>query len=97
LNELTLDCPNISGIGIRKLTQLRHLELWGPSIDNKSLSYICNLSNLSFLGLHHTKIDDNGAIYIEKMENLNYLDIQNSTISEYAIKELRGALPNLYN
>jgi hypothetical protein len=84
-----------SALEIRKLTELRNLDLYGVTISTNSLEALCGLDRLEGLGLGATNITDDGLEHLKGLPSLQWLWLPSKGISEAKVAALKEALPGL--
>ena len=62
---------------VRKLKQLRYLNIGACDINNQGLAFLPGLTNLEYLNLSYcNRITEKAAPYVQKLPKLQYLDLQ---------------------
>ncbi len=95
LRILDLEGTNVCGSGLRYLGELQDLErldLSRSPFADEFVPLLLNLRKLRKLGLENTKITDASVPDLSQLQSIRQLRV--SGLSEYAISQLRLALPN---
>ncbi len=79
---------------IKKLPQLRQLDLYNTNITDSGMEYLADI-NLKCLNLSGTKITDEGLKNLKGMPNLTMLLLYKTNITKAGVNDLQKALPNL--
>ncbi|GAA4430931.1 leucine-rich repeat domain-containing protein [Bremerella cremea] len=79
---------------LARLTELRHLDLSGTAITDRTMPVIGSLSQLQSLSLRHTHLTDAGMAQLKELRNLNQLNISGTQVTEAGLNHL-AMLPNL--
>jgi len=79
---------------VRKLANLRSLQLDCPSITGEGLKYIWRKNTLTKLDLKNTRIDDRGLAHLASLENLRELTLSGEQITDAGMAHL-GKLKNV--
>jgi hypothetical protein len=79
---------------LRKLKNLRTLDLYRTEISDDGLKELTNLKNLTVLDLNYTPITDAGLTELRDLKNLNGLDVGCTRITDSGLKAF-GEFKNL--
>ena len=83
LEELRLWQTRITTLEpIRRLTQLRFLDLFGSAIDDEGLKPVASFIQLEQLGLDDTAVTDAGVAHLAGLPNLRRLDLNRTNVSD---------------
>lgn len=78
---------------LKKLTNLRSLDLSYNRVTDKGLLHLRGLVKLQLLDLGYTRITDNGLEHLKVLTNLRELSLQGTKVTAEGIKKLRQVLP----
>ena len=96
---LDLDCPTLSGEGLRhlaKLTKLKHLRLNGRGITDDDLGLLATLTNLESLELKNATFVGTGLAQLSCLSKLKWLGLEGPNITDEAIPII-ARIPALYS
>jgi hypothetical protein len=99
LVSLDLDCPTLSGEGLRhlaKLTQLKRLRLNGRGITDDDLGLLATLTNLESLELKNATFVGTGLVQLSCLSKLKWLGLEGPNITDEAIPII-ARIPALYS
>jgi hypothetical protein len=97
LRRLEIFSTRVHGRSLAHFTGLRRLVL-GSSLEDRSLSFLDRLDELTSLGLYGTPLSPGAVGRIASRPRLEKLDLRDSGLEEFALGPLRGhpALQSLY-
>jgi hypothetical protein len=99
LEWLDLTGCKITGRGLaslRAMKQLKRLRLGWTQVDDMGLEVIAGFPKLEILLLHQTRITDAGLVHFRGLKNLITLSTIGTSVTPQAVKELKKAIPTLF-
>jgi hypothetical protein len=76
---------------LRKLTNLRRLNLLGAQITDASAEILAGMPQLTDLNLYRSRMTNAGLSKLQKLPNLRLLDVRYSGVTEAGVSALRAA------
>ncbi len=98
LKELNLSETGITDAGLvtlKGMKSLQRLELCGTRITDAGLEHLSGLSSLQILDLSFTDVRRAGIVHLKKLTDLRSLNVQGTVLDDFAVQEIRRALPNV--
>src|SRR5262249_24881228 len=90
--------PNVISLELKyqlvSLTQLTHLELHSPYVNDDGLEYIRPLAKLEQLDLTGTQVRDAGLTHLHERHELKRLYLVRTKVTAAGVAGLQKALPN---
>jgi hypothetical protein len=80
---------------IGKLTELRHLDIYGTTVTDDGLALLKDLQKLKELGLGSTPVTDKGLVHLEKLNDLQHVWLAKSSATKAGAEKLKDARPDL--
>lgn len=80
---------------VKKLEELRELNLNGSQVSGKGIDAISELKRLRLLNVANTQFNDEALTYLRRLPGLMELSLVNTKVTRAAVMELRAARPNL--
>jgi hypothetical protein len=90
--DLTRATPNVSDAGLgplRKLTDLRSLNLLGTTIRGAGLDHLAGMTELTRLDLGYTRVDDAGLTHLPTFPKLQFLNLSGTKVTDASIPAIR--------
>jgi len=81
---------------LRKLDDLKILNLDFTGITDDSLRQLRSLDSLEYLGLCETGVTDAGIEHLVEMRHLDELDLRNTNVTEAGVARLQFARPDCF-
>ena len=91
LQELNLDSPKITGVGLKHIAnpgELNNLGLSGTAIDDEHLALASRFTGLKYLNLDRTRVSDQGLRHLQQSPLLKVLQLSGTQVSDGGVEQL---------